>query len=94
MISGLCCTIFSSIPLGIPKVKIISSVFFLADRHLNMCRPIDAAKTIMQVEGKGGFEKLVKKTRVGGPTVLFHGALAAAGATCAKSPQEFRGFCL
>ncbi len=34
-----------------------------------------------QVEGKGGFTKLANKVRVGGPTVLFHGALAASGAT-------------
>lgn len=33
----------------------------------------------MQVEGKGGFTKLVNKVRAGGPTVLFHGALAASG---------------
>jgi hypothetical protein len=33
------------------------------------------------VEGKGGFNKLVQKVRVGGPTVLYHGALAASAAT-------------
>lgn len=43
--------------------------------------PVDATKTIMQVEGKGGFTKLVAKVRVGGPTVLYHGALAASAAT-------------
>lgn len=32
-----------------------------------------------QVEGKGGFGKLVSKVRMGGPVVLFHGALAASG---------------
>jgi hypothetical protein len=35
----------------------------------------------LQVEGKGGFGKLVLKVRAGGPTVLYHGALAASGAT-------------
>ncbi|KAL4435632.1 hypothetical protein ABPG77_002595 [Micractinium sp. CCAP 211/92] len=43
--------------------------------------PVDAAKTIMQVEGKGGFGKLLAKVRVGGPSVLYHGALAASAAT-------------
>lgn len=43
--------------------------------------PVDAMKTIMQVEGKGGFSKLMQKVRVGGPTVLYHGALAASAAT-------------
>ena len=33
------------------------------------------------MEGKGGFNKLVQKVRVGGPTVLYHGALAASAAT-------------
>ncbi len=43
--------------------------------------PIDALKTIMQVEGAGGGAKLAAKVRAGGPTVLFHGALAASAAT-------------
>lgn len=43
--------------------------------------PVDAAKTIMQVEGKTGFTKLVAKVRTGGPTVLYHGAIAASAAT-------------
>ncbi|KDD75437.1 hypothetical protein H632_c685p1 [Helicosporidium sp. ATCC 50920] len=45
--------------------------------------PVDAMKTIMQVEGKGGFGKLAAKVRVGGPSVLYHGAIAAAAATWA-----------
>lgn len=43
--------------------------------------PVDTTKTIMQVEGKHGFPALVKKVKVGGPTVLYHGALAASSAT-------------
>ncbi|KAG2439014.1 hypothetical protein HYH02_006542 [Chlamydomonas schloesseri] len=43
--------------------------------------PVDACKTIMQVEGKNGFAALVNKVKVGGPTVLYHGALAASVAT-------------
>lgn len=43
--------------------------------------PIDATKTIMQVEGKAGFPALVNKVRTGGPLVLWHGAGAAVSAT-------------
>ncbi|EFJ40889.1 mitochondrial substrate carrier [Volvox carteri f. nagariensis] len=43
--------------------------------------PVDACKTILQVEGKSGFKALVHKVQIGGPTVLFHGALAASAAT-------------
>lgn len=45
--------------------------------------PVDALKTTMQVEGAGGAAKLAAKVRVGGPTVLYHGAIAAAAATWA-----------
>lgn len=43
--------------------------------------PVDATKTIMQVEGKNGFPALVKKVKTGGVPVLYHGALAASAAT-------------
>jgi len=43
--------------------------------------PVDAVKTIMQVEGKHGFKMLTEKVSKGGPTVLYHGALAASGGT-------------
>jgi len=43
--------------------------------------PIDATKTIMQVEGKDGFSKLLAKVRTSGPSVLWHGAIGAATAT-------------
>jgi hypothetical protein len=45
--------------------------------------PVDATKTIMQVEGKNGLPALAKKIKVGGPGVLYHGALAASAATFA-----------
>jgi len=41
--------------------------------------PIDTVKTTMQVTGK--FSNVVNKVKVGGPTVLYHGALASASAT-------------
>lgn len=43
--------------------------------------PIDACKTILQVEGKDGLSVLAAKIRARGPSVVFHGALASAGAT-------------
>jgi hypothetical protein len=43
--------------------------------------PVDACKTIMQVEGKNGLAALGNKIKVGGPLVLFDGALAASLAT-------------
>ena len=46
-----------------------------------MLMPIDACKTILQVEGGQGLRILKQKMKLGGPTVIFHGALATAGAT-------------
>jgi len=43
--------------------------------------PIDACKTILQVEGKNGIKLLGAKVLKGGPQVFFHGALAASAAT-------------
>lgn len=43
--------------------------------------PIDATKTILQVEGKDGFKMLRQKVATKGPFVLYHGSLAAASAT-------------
>lgn len=43
--------------------------------------PVDACKTMLQVEGKSGLQKLGSKIATGGPTVLYHGALAAWAAT-------------
>lgn len=43
--------------------------------------PVDALKTIMQVEGATGLTSLGNKISKGGPQVLYHGALAASAAT-------------
>lgn len=43
--------------------------------------PIDTVKTIMQVEGKQGLKVLFDKASRRGPTVYYHGAIAAATAT-------------
>lgn len=47
--------------------------------------PIDALKTIMQVEGKNGAKMLALKIKTHGPSVLFHGALGAMSATMSAS---------
>ncbi|GMI41340.1 hypothetical protein TeGR_g7720 [Tetraparma gracilis] len=41
--------------------------------------PIDTVKTTMQVQGS--FQPVLTKMKAGGPTVLYHGSLAAASAT-------------
>lgn len=43
--------------------------------------PIDTTKTILQVEGAKGLNVLGNKIKKGGPLVLYHGGLGAAGAT-------------
>ena len=43
--------------------------------------PVDALKTTLQVEGAQGVKVLGSKIAAGGPFVLWHGALAASGAT-------------
>ncbi|CAD7695982.1 unnamed protein product [Ostreobium quekettii] len=43
--------------------------------------PVDACKTMLQVEGAKGLKVLGSKVTKGGPTVLYHGALAASAAT-------------
>jgi len=43
--------------------------------------PIDACKTILQVEGADGLQKLGAKIRKGGPLVLYHGSIGAMTAT-------------
>mmetsp|Transcript_14270 Transcript_14270/g.40374 ORF Transcript_14270/g.40374 Transcript_14270/m.40374 type:complete len:350 (-) Transcript_14270:213-1262(-) len=43
--------------------------------------PIDTTKTILQVEGAKGMSILKTKIKAGGPFVMYHGAIGAAGAT-------------
>lgn len=54
--------------------------------------PIDTVKTIMQVEGKDGIPKLMAKFRANGPSVFFHGSLAASAATIAGHFPFFATF--
>ena len=67
----------ANIPVGIKTAS--ASAAAAAFRVALM--PLDAMKTIMQVEGKQGLSLLGAKVAKGGPTVLFHGALAASAAT-------------
>lgn len=43
--------------------------------------PVDTFKTTMQVQGKEGIPNLLAKARAKGPSVFYHGSLAAASAT-------------
>lgn len=43
--------------------------------------PVDTFKTTMQVQGKDGVKNLLSKFRAKGPSVFYHGSLAAASAT-------------
>jgi hypothetical protein len=43
--------------------------------------PIDTVKTMMQVGGSNGFKTLHQKLKIQGPSVLYHGSLAASFAT-------------
>lgn len=45
--------------------------------------PVDTVKSIMQVEGSQGLTKLRAKVATTGPTVLYHGAIAASMAATA-----------
>lgn len=45
--------------------------------------PVDASKTVMQVEGAGGLQQLLDRVADKGPGVLYRGALAQAAATAA-----------
>ncbi|KAK9808597.1 hypothetical protein WJX72_000238 [[Myrmecia] bisecta] len=65
--------------LPVPVKTLAASAASAAFRIFLM--PIDATKTIMQVEGQGGFGKLRAKVTKSGPRVLYHGALAASAAT-------------
>jgi hypothetical protein len=43
--------------------------------------PVDTVKTILQVEGKQGFQVVTKKVLTHGPQTLFYGAMATSTAT-------------
>lgn len=68
-----------ALPVGVKTL----AASFSAGMFRILLMPVDALKTIMQVEGKNGFPALATKVRVNGPTVLYHGALAASAATFA-----------
>lgn len=61
-------------------VKSIAASFAAASFRIVLL-PIDTFKTTMQVEGKDGIAKLMKKAKVMGPSAFYQGALASASAT-------------
>jgi len=54
--------------------------------------PVDTMKTILQVQGKDGLSKLRMKMKARGPSVLFHGSLAASTATFVAYYPWFASF--
>lgn len=67
----------STLPVGVKTA--VASASAAAFRIVLM--PVDALKTTLQVEGKNGMQVLRNKMSKGGVPVLYHGALAASGAT-------------
>lgn len=67
------------LPLAVKTLAASSSA--AAFRILLM--PVDTVKTMLQVEGSKGFSMLAKKVAKDGPSVLFHGGMAASVATLA-----------
>ncbi|CAE7722236.1 Mpped1, partial [Symbiodinium sp. CCMP2456] len=43
--------------------------------------PVDAVKTVLQVDGKQGLSSLLRRFHTGGSSVLFRGAMASSAAT-------------
>ncbi|KNC52360.1 carrier protein [Thecamonas trahens ATCC 50062] len=61
-------------------VKTAAAAVTAAAWRINLM-PIDAAKTTLQVQGRDGLRLLMKKVRVSGFGVLYHGAAGAFSAT-------------
>lgn len=66
-----------SLPVGVKSI--VASANAALFRIFLM--PIDTIKTTMQVEGRDGFSKLMKKVKTNGPSTFYHGSLAATAAT-------------
>ena len=62
------------------SVKTFCGSLFAGLWRINLM-PIDTCKTIMQVQGKNGYNILKNKVKTGGIRVLYHGSLGACGAT-------------
>jgi hypothetical protein len=61
-------------------VKTLSASAVAASFRI-LLMPVDTIKTTLQVDGKAGWSNLMAKTKLSGPTVFFHGALASSAAT-------------
>jgi len=62
---------------NLPIMVKTAAASFLSGMFRVILMPVDTFKTVMQVEGKDGVSKLMTKFRAKGPTVFFHGAMAA-----------------
>lgn len=67
--------------LPIPVKTAAASLSAAAFRTFLM--PIDTMKTMLQVEGANGWKVMANKVKTNGPSVLFHGSIAASTATFA-----------
>jgi len=66
---------------GLPVAAKTACASFTAGMFRIFLMPIDTMKTVLQVEGAKGGSVLKAKIAKGGPGVMYHGALGAAGAT-------------
>ena len=61
-------------------IKTLASSTITSLWRINLM-PLDSLKTTMQVEGAQGVPKLIKKVKVGGPSILYHGTAATFAAS-------------
>ena len=54
--------------------------------------PLDAVKTVLQVDGRDGLKQLMARWRDGGSSVLFRGAVASSAATFVSHYPWFTAF--
>ena len=78
----------ANLPIGIKTLAASSAAAMF--RILIM--PVDTIKTVLQVDGQKGISALGGKFRANGPSVFFHGALAASAATFAGHYPWFAVF--
>ncbi len=78
----------ATLPVGVKTIA--ASATAASFRILLM--PVDTVKTVLQVDGRQGWPTLMSKFKAHGPSVFFHGALAASAATFAGHYPWFATF--
>jgi hypothetical protein len=73
------------------SVKTALSSTFASGMRIAMM-PVDTAKTALMVHGASGVDRLRAKYKIGGSSVLFHGAMASSAATFAAHYPWFTVF--